>query len=87
VRSRVALFLVLIFAGFVLGAAWDRCAEEEGECGALCHAGCLDSCATAPVPRIETGVEASREAGAARILAASSPFGRSESPDYQPPRA
>lgn len=84
-RSRIAFLLVLILAGFVVGAAWDRCADEE-ECGALCHAGCLDNCATAPLSRVATSVEASLEAAAAPTAAVEAPLGRAESPDFQPPR-
>ena len=86
-RSRVALLLVLILSGFVLGAAWDRCADDEGECGSLCHAGCLDNCATAPMPRVATSFAAQRRATPGSPPLAPAPLARADSPDTQPPRA
>ena len=86
-RSRTALALLLLVTGFVLGSVWDRCGEGEDECAPLCHASCLDGCATAPVPRSAEPATLIRVVLAAFSTPAAQPLVRSDSPDIQPPRA
>jgi hypothetical protein len=86
VRARVAFLLLLVVGGFVCASVWDRCDEAADDCRQLCHAGCLDGCATAPVPGSLTATSAAAIARVDAQAAAGLPIARPSRPEFQPPR-
>jgi hypothetical protein len=87
VRTRVSILLLLVVGGFVLAAVWDRCDEGGADCPQLCHAGCLDGCATAPVPGAVTAANAAAIELPEAAAPAGLPIARPSRPEAQPPRA
>ena len=87
-RRGVALLLLAIVAGFLGLAAADPCEAGEGDCAPLCHASCVDGCATAPVPAVASSLPDDLGATAHPLPATeASPLARPVRPFLEPPRA
>lgn len=87
-RRGVALLLLAIVLGFLGLAAADPCDASEGDCAPLCHASCVDGCATAPVPAVASSLPGDLGATAHPLSATEdSPLARPARPALDPPRA
>lgn len=87
-RRGLALLLLSIVLGFLGLAAADPCDLEDGDCAPLCHAGCVDGCATAPVPTAARSLPGDLTASIRPFPApGDAPLSRSVRPLLEPPRA